>query len=101
MSAAHCFKNLTLIPELFVVLGIDEPLKAGIKIDVRRNTETIYEIEEVMIQEKYQIKKKEAYYDVSLTRLKKKVDISEHAKYIYPICLPLKVRKFQEKIWCL
>ena len=94
LSAAHCYKNKTMIPELFVVLGSLEPLKAGITIDEKRGIKNIYEIKEIIIHEKYQLKKKEAYYDVSLTILKEKIrQDGNYGQYIHPICLPIKAEE--------
>ena len=94
LSAAHCYKNKTMIPELFVVLGALEPLKAGITIDVKREINYIYEIKEVIVHEEYQLKKKEAYYDVSLTILKEKIRTDGYYRqYIHPICLPLTAKE--------
>ena len=88
LSAAHCFLNKTMLPELFIVLGSLEPLKEGIEIDLKRGIKTIYEVKEIVIHKKYDDK---AYHDVSLIRLKEKVSQDEnHVNYIHPICLPLK-----------
>ena len=94
LSAAHCYKNKTMIPELFVVLGALEPLKAGITIDKKREINYIYEIKEVIIHKEYHLKKKEAYYDVSLTILKEKIRTDGYySQYIHPICLPIKSKE--------
>ena len=94
LSAAHCYKNKTMIPELFVVLGALEPLKAGITVDKKREINYIYEIKKVIIHKEYQLKKKEAYYDVSLTKLKEKVRTDgNYPQYIHPICLPIRAEE--------
>ena len=88
LSAAHCFLNKTMLPELFIVLGSLEPLKEGIEIDLKRGIKTIYEVKEIVIHKKYDDK---AYHDVSLIRLKEKVSQDKnHVNYIHPICLPSK-----------
>ena len=87
LSAAHCFLNKTMIPELFIVLGSLEPLKEGIEIDLKRGIKTIYEVKEIVIHKLYD---DHAYHDVSLIRLKEKVSQDgNHVNYIYPICLPI------------
>ena len=94
LSAGHCYKNKAMISELFIVLGSLEPLKEGITIDEKRQINYIYEIKEVMVHKDYQLNKKEAYYDVSLTILKEKVRTDgNYPQYIHPICLPIRAEE--------
>ena len=89
LTAAHCYKKKNIIPRLYVVIGSVEPLKEGSpaveKYNRRRKIKSIQEIKEVYLHSEYQELRKEAYFDVAITRLKKGVELN---KYIHPICIP-------------
>ena len=90
LSAAHCYKDKITSSKLYVVLGSVDPLKQGSpaveRYNRRRKIKPIHEIKEIYLHSAYKILNKEAYYDVSITRLKQKIKFN---KYIHPLCLPL------------
>ena len=90
LSAAHCFKDQAVIPKLFVVLGVLEPLKEGSppaeRQNKKRKIKSIHEIDQVFLHNDYKLFRKEAYHDLALVKLKEKVKLN---KYLHPICLPL------------
>ena len=90
LSAAHCYKSNDTNSKLYVVLGSVEPFKQGTRAVARynrkRKIKPIQEIKEVFLHKAYKIWGKEAYHDVSLTRLKEPVKFN---KFMHPLCLPL------------